>query len=180
MTVEGIDETRQYLSFKLDGEEFALEIYKVREVLDFTKITKVPQMPEFMKGVINLRGAVVPVMDLNRKFSIRDTERTVHTRIIIGEVCIEGEQTVLGVLADTVNEVMDLEPGNIEPVPRIGIRMNTEFIRGMGKRDEDFVMILDIDKVFSAEELSMITRPDQGALPGSAAAEGGAGALAGA
>lgn len=156
MSVEGITETRQYLSFKLNEEEFALDISKVREVLDFTKITRVPQTPEFMRGVINLRGSVVPVVDLNKKFGIKNTEKTVNTRIIIGEVSIEGDDTVLGVLADSVHEVMELEPESIEPAPKIGTRMNTDFIKGMGKREEEFVMILDIDKVFSAEDLASI------------------------
>ncbi|MEN6475308.1 MAG: chemotaxis protein CheW [Syntrophaceae bacterium] len=161
MSVESITETRQYLSFKLDEEEFALEIVKVREVLDLTKITKVPQTPDFVKGVINLRGAVVPVVDLKKKFGMMETERTVHTRIIIGEVAIDGETTVLGALADAVHEVMDLEPENIEPAPKIGTRLNTEFLKGMGKRNEEFVMILDIDKVFSAEDLAFVTQAEE-------------------
>ncbi len=157
MSVQGITEIRQYLSFKLDEEEFALDISKVREVLDFPKITRMPQAPEFMSGVINLRGAVVPVIDLKRKFGIKGTERTLDTRIIIGEVSIEGDGTVLGVIADAVNEVMELEPESIEAPPRIGTKMNTDFIKGMGKREEEFIMILDIDKVFSAQEISSIT-----------------------
>jgi purine-binding chemotaxis protein CheW len=157
MNVEAIMDTRQYLSFKLNKEEFALDISKVREVLDFTKITKVPQTPDFMKGVINLRGAVVPVVDLNKKFGIKDTEKTVNTRIIIGEIEIEGDQTVLGVLADSVHEVMELEPELIEPAPKIGTRLNTDFLKGMGKRDEEFVMILDIDKVFSSGDLELVS-----------------------
>jgi purine-binding chemotaxis protein CheW len=168
MSVEAITETRQYLSFKLEDEEFALDISKVREVLDFTKITKVPQTPEFMKGVINLRGAVVPVVDLNKKFGIKDTEKTVNTRIIIGEIDIEGDHMVLGVLADSVHEVMELEPEHIEPAPKIGTRLNTEFLKGMGKRDEEFVMILDIDKVFSFEDLAMVNQNNQSSLDGEA------------
>ena len=166
MSVEGINETRQYLSFKLEEEEFALDISKVREVLDFTKITKVPQTPDYMQGVINLRGSVVPVVDLNMRFGNKTTDKTVNTRIIIGEVSIEGDSTVLGVLADSVNEVMELGPESIEPAPRIGTRLNTDFIKGMGKREEEFVMILDIDKVFSAEELSLVTQtgPSTGAV----------------
>jgi len=165
MSVAGINEIRQYLSFKLDEEEFALDISKVREVLDFTKITKVPQAPDFMKGVINLRGSVVPVVDLNRKFGIRDTVKTVNTRIIIGEVEIEGYQTVLGVMADAVHEVMELEPESIEPAPRIGTRLDTDFLKGMGKREEEFVMILDIDKVFIPEELALLGRTDESGVP---------------
>ncbi len=158
MSVEGITETSQYLSFKLDEEEFALNIAKVREVLDFTRVTRVPQMPEFMQGVINLRGSVVPVVDLKLKFGMGKTARTVNTRIIIGEVQVEGDSTVLGALADSVHEVMELEPESIEPPPKIGTRLNTDFIKGMGKREDEFVMILDIDKVFSGEELALVSR----------------------
>jgi purine-binding chemotaxis protein CheW len=114
-----------------------------------------------MRGVINLRGAVVLVVDLNKKFGIKDTEKTVNTRIIIGQVNIEGDETILGVLADSVDEVMDLEPEKIEPAPRIGTRLNTDFLKGMGKRDEEFVMILDIDKVFSLEDLRTLNLKGQ-------------------
>jgi len=156
MSVPGITETTQYLTFKLDEEIFALDISKVKEVLDFTEITKIPKTPEFMKGVINLRGGVVPVVDMRLKFGMSETAKTVNTCIIIVEVTIEGETTVLGALVDSVQEVMDLEPGQIEPAPRIGTRLRTEFIRGMGKRDNHFIMILDIDKVFSADELAAV------------------------
>ncbi|MHB9099218.1 MAG: chemotaxis protein CheW [Syntrophales bacterium] len=156
MSVTGITETTQYLTFKLDEEIFALDISKVKEVLDFTEITKIPQTPEFMKGVINLRGGVVPVVDMRLKFGMSETARTVHTCIIIVEVDVEGETTVLGALVDSVQEVMDLDPGQIEPAPRIGTRLRTEFLRGMGKRDNHFLMILDIDKVFSADELAIV------------------------
>jgi len=158
MSVEGITQTTQYLSFKLDDEEFALDISRVREVLDFIRITKVPQTPDFMKGVINLRGSVVPVVDLNMKFGIKNTEKTVNTRIIIGEISIDGESTILGALADSVHEVMELEPDKIEPAPKIGTKLNTEFLKGMGKREEEFVMILDIDKVFSTDELDIFSQ----------------------
>ena len=156
MTVAGITETTQYLTFKLDEEIFALDILKVKEVLDFTEITKIPQTPEFMKGVINLRGGVVPVVDMRLKFGMAETVRTVNTCIIIVEVSLDDETTVLGALVDSVQEVMDLEPGQIESAPRIGTQLRTEFIRGMGKRDNHFLMILDIDKVFSADELAIV------------------------
>ncbi len=148
--------TTQYLTFKLEDEIFALDISKVREVLDFTTVTKVPKTPEFMRGVINLRGSVVPVVDLRLKFGMSRTEKTVNTCIIITEVTVDNETTVLGARADSVQEVMDLEPGQIEAAPKIGTRLNTEFIRGMGKRDNTFVIILDIDKVFSIDELALV------------------------
>lgn len=156
MSVKGITVTTQYLSFNLDEEEFALDISRVREVLDYTKITKVPQAFNFMKGVINLRGSVVPVIDLKEKFGIGTAEKTVLSRIIICEINIDEGLTVIGALADSVQEVMEIEPENIEPVPRIGTRLNTEFLKGMGKREDEFILILDIDKVFSADELFFV------------------------
>jgi len=157
MSTENGVETNQYLTFRLDKEDFALGIGKVREVLDYTAVTKVPQTPEFMRGVINLRGNVVPVVDMRLKFGMTKTEKTVNTCIIIVEVDMDGETTVLGALADSVQEVLDLEPDQIEPPPRIGSRLRTEFIRGMGKRDEQFIIILDIDRVFTSEELGTVT-----------------------
>ena len=150
------EENHQYLTFKLDDEVFALGIDKVREVLDYTSVTKVPQTPDFMRGVINLRGSVVPVVDMRLKFGMAKTEKTVNTCIIIVEINLEGETTVLGALADSVQEVLDLEPQQIEPAPKIGTKLRTEFIRGMGKRGDQFIIILDIDKVFSGEELSAV------------------------
>ncbi len=155
MSVENASRTGQYLSFKLGEEIFALDISKVREVLDFTVVTKVPQTPDFMLGVINLRGSVVPVVDMRLKFGLTRTEATVNTCIIIVEIEIDGETTILGALADSVQEVMELDPDQIEPPPRIGTRLKTKFIKGMGKRDGEFIIILNIDMVFSGEELSM-------------------------
>jgi purine-binding chemotaxis protein CheW len=156
MSVTNITETTQYLTFRLGEEIFALDIAKVREVLDYTNITKVPRTPEFMRGVINLRGNVVPVVDMRLKFGMTKTEQTVNTCIISVEISVDGDTTVLGVLSDSVQEVLDLGPDQIEPAPRIGTRLKTEFIRGMGKRDDHFVIILDIDKIFSADELSLV------------------------
>jgi purine-binding chemotaxis protein CheW len=146
----------QYLSFKLDDEVFGFDIGKVREILDFTTITRVPRSPDFMRGVINLRGSVVPVVDLRLKFGMPKAEKTVNTCIIIVEVTVDNEKTILGILADSVQEVMDLEPDNIEPAPRIGTRLNTEFIKGMGKKNNRFTIILDIERIFSTDDLSLV------------------------
>ena len=154
MSAVSSQETIQYLTFKLGEEVFAMDIAKVREVLDFTSVTKVPRTPEFMRGVINLRGSVVPVADLRLKFGMTKTEKTVNTCIIITEVTVDNETAVLGALADSVQEVVDLEPGQIEPAPKIGTRLRTEFIKGMGKQNENFIILIDIDKVFSSEELA--------------------------
>jgi len=150
-----VTETIQYLTFTLAEELFALDIGKVREVLDYTAVTRVPGTPEFMQGVINLRGSVVPVVDMRLKFGMPATEKGVNTCIIIVEVAVDGETTMLGAMADSVQEVLELGSDRIEPPPRIGTRLNIEFIRGMGKRDEEFIIILDIDKVFSLSELTI-------------------------
>lgn len=149
-------ESTQYLTFVLDREVFAVDVAKVREILEITSITKVPQVPDFMRGVINLRGCVVPVIDLRVKFGMQETAQTVNTCIIVVEVVMDGEVIVLGALADSVQEVIEMEPTQIEAAPHIGTHLKTEFLKGMGKHDGRFVMILDIDKVFSSLELSVL------------------------
>ena len=156
MSVIEITETRQYLTFKLGEEVFATDVAKVREVLDFTAITKIPRTPDFMSGVINLRGNVVPVVDLRLCFEMSKTEKTVNTCIVVVEMLLDGDLTMIGALADSVEEVIDLAPDEIEPAPKIGTQIRTDFIKGMGKRDSQFIMILDMDRVFSAEELSAV------------------------
>src|ERR1700675_585729 len=156
MRVTEITDTRQYLTFRLGDEVFATDVAKVREVLDFTTITKIPRTPEFVSGVINLRGNVVPVVDLRLCFEMTKTVKTVNTCIVVVEMVLDGEPTVIGALADSVEEVIDLEPDQIQPAPKIGTRIRTDFIKGMGKRESQFIMILDIDRVFSAEELSAV------------------------
>lgn len=156
MAVASISETRQYLTFNLGDEVFALDVAKVREILDFTTVTKVPQTPDFMRGVINLRGSVVPVVDMRLKFGMTMTEKTVDTCIVVTEIALENETTVIGALADSVQEVIEIEPDQIEPAPKIGTQIRTEFISGMGKHNGKFIMILNMDRVFSAEELDSV------------------------
>ena len=164
MTVAEKEETTTYLTFVLGTESFAVDVRNVREVLDFTDLTRVPRMPEFMRGVINLRGSVVPVIDMRLKFGMEKATDTVDTCVIVMEISLGGETTVVGALADAVKEVFDLEAGQIEPPPRIGTSLNTEFIRGMGKHDEEFIIILDVDRAFSAQELALVTEePSEGA-----------------
>ena len=147
----------QYLTFSLDKEQFAVDIRKVREVLEFSKVTKVPRTPDFMRGVINLRGSVVPVIDLRLKLGLSRTEATIDTCVIIIEVESAGESLVLGALADSVQEVIELDPKSIEPPPRIGTRVNIDFIRGIGKREEQFIMLLDINRVLTDEDLRVVS-----------------------
>lgn len=157
MSVPSIKDVRQYLTFKLGEEVFAMDVSHVREILEFTGVTKVPKTPDYMRGVINLRGSVVPVLDLRLKFGMSMTEKTVNTCIIVLEVSLEGEKIVLGALVDSVQEVFELDPEQIEPPPRIGIQIKTDFIKGMGKRNDHFIIILDIDRLFTSEELACAT-----------------------
>ncbi len=161
MSVSGITETVQYLTFTLSDEVFAIDVGKVREILELTTINKVPRTPEFMRGVINLRGSVVPVIDLRLNFGMERTEQTINTCIVVIEVELEGENIVLGALADSVREVVEMEPELIEPAPRLGTKLNTDFIKGMGKVDNEFVMILDVDKVFSTDDMTLVRQRSQ-------------------
>jgi purine-binding chemotaxis protein CheW len=154
--VGDIVRTDQYLTFTLAEETFAIEIVKVREVIDYVHLTHVPRMPVFLRGVINLRGSVVPVIDLRLILSMPAVEKTVDTCIIIAEVNMDGEPLHLGMLADSVQEVIDIDPSQIDPPPRLGAMLNTEFIRGMGKRGEGFFIILNIDQVLSSDEMAGI------------------------
>ncbi len=154
--MSAIEDSRQYLTFQLGEEVFAIDVANVREILEFTTVTSVPKMPEYMRGVINLRGSVVPVVDMRQKFGMSRTEKTINTCIVVVEVSYENEDIIMGALVDSVQEVFELQAGNIEPAPRIGTHARTEFIKGMGKRDDRFIIILDSSKVFSAEDLGTI------------------------
>lgn len=165
MAAASIEEIETYLTFTLGDEMYAVNVRNVREVLDVVSVTKVPRTPEFMRGVINLRGSVVPVVDMRLKFGMERTEESVNTCIIVMEINLDGESTVIGAMADSVKEVFDLEAQQIEPPPRIGTRLNTEFIEGMGKYDDEFIIILNIDKVFSADELALVGAAGEGTNP---------------
>jgi purine-binding chemotaxis protein CheW len=151
-----ITETTQYLTFRLGDEIFAVNVSQVREVLDVYDITSVPQSLDFIKGVINVHGSVVPVVDLRLKFGMSSSEQSIDSRVVVMELSIDGEETVLGSLADSVHEVMDLGPEQVEALPSIGSRRHTEFIKGIGKRDDDFIIILDINRIFSTDELTTV------------------------
>ena len=159
-----MNDTNQYLTFTLDGEQYALSVHKVREVLEYTKVTKIPKTAAYMKGVINLRGQGVPVIDLRSKFGLPVKENTKDTSIIVMEVEGNDGGVVLGALADSVQEVIELEPSQIEPPPRFGTRLATEFILGMGKKDDRFIIILDIDKIFNSDEVSLLNKTEQEAV----------------
>ena len=151
MTVDSIKTTGQYITFKLGDELFAINVAQVREVLDLSLITKVPTAPEYMRGVVNVRGNAIPVVDLRQKFGLAKAADTVQTRIVVLELELDGERVVLGGLADSVHEVIELEPNQINEPPRIGMRWRTDLIQGMGKRGDQFIIILDITKVFVSD-----------------------------
>jgi purine-binding chemotaxis protein CheW len=171
MSEQQISELDQYLTFTLGDELFALDIASVREILDDTNITRIPRTPEFMRGVLNVRGHAVPVVDLRLKFGMSRSEMTVNTCVIITEVEMEGERAILGALADSVQEVVEMPPSQIDPAPRMGAAIDVQFIKGMGKRNDRFIIILDIDRVFSAQELAAVSAAGGGRPAEAEAAE---------
>lgn len=142
-----------YLSFKLGEEVFAINVSKVLNILEMKPITRVPKSPDYLKGVINLRGTVLPVVDLRIKLGLPENNITVDTNIIVLNIEKEGETIMLGILIDAVREVLEFKTEEISPSPAIGTKYNSGFIKGMWRIDENFIMILDIDKVFSVEDI---------------------------
>lgn len=145
-----------YLTFKLNNELFAANVSKVLNILEMTKITEVPKAPNYMKGVINLRGTVLPVIDTKIKFNMGVTKFTANTCILVLDIDIEGESIHVGALVDSVQEVLEFDDKQIQPPPSIGSKYKSEFIEGMVKYDEEFIMILNMDLVFSLDELAML------------------------
>ena len=165
--VAGGAETRQYLTFQLSGEMYALRILNVKEIIEYGSLTEIPMMPGFIRGVINLRGAVVPVVDLSARFGNRQTEIGRRTCIVIIEVSDEQEDGSrtrhdIGVVVDAVSEVLEIPAGEIEPAPSFGAKIRADFIEGMGKVDGRFVIILDIRRVLSVDEMAMLAGVAQG------------------
>jgi len=144
------------LSFKVGQETFAASVTHVHEILELTKITKIPHAPAFMKGVTNLRGTVLPVVDTRIKFGFPTVEATPDTCIIVLNITVHDKSILVGALVDAVIEVFDAMADDIKPLPSIGSKYNTEFIKGTIKVGDDFILFLDIDKVFSTEELIQV------------------------
>ncbi len=144
---------QSYLTFKLGDEAFAAHVSRVINILEMVRITAVPRSPEYMKGVINLRGNVLPVIDTRIKFGLSATEFTKNTCIIVMNINIEEEKIDMGILVDSVTEVVEIEDSQILPPPSIGAKYKSKFIDGIIKNDEQFIMLLDMDKVFSTDEI---------------------------
>ncbi len=144
----------KFLTFALSNEEYGIEILRAREIIGLMDITTVPQTPDYMKGVINLRGKVIPVIDLRLKFSMSEEVHTKETCVIVVEV----NNTQIGIIVDSVSEVLDIKSGEIEEAPSFGQGIDTDFIMGMGKTKEQIIILLDIEEVLSPEELEMVNQ----------------------
>lgn len=155
----------QYLTFSLSGGEYAIAVLRVREIIEHESVTRVPSTPDFVRGVINLRGRVVPVVDLALKFGLAPSPVTKRTCIVIVEAGSAGERVVMGVLADAVNQVVDFAAGEIEAPPSFGAPIRVDFLAGLGKLGDEFVLILDTDRVLSTDELSGVAAAQGGAAP---------------
>lgn len=179
MTASKHDEniSNQYLTFTLREEDYAIDIAKVREVLDVTAMTKIPQMPSYISGVINLRGNVVPVLDLGARLGMSPIVPGVNTCVMIVETEIGDSTVAMGALSDSVQMVLDIHASEIEEVPRMGTNIDTDFISGMGRHNDKFLIILNIDKVLAqkGEDLSLCLDMDTllAAEPGNAGVESG-------
>jgi len=147
----GGSDSTEILTFGLAGQAFALEATIVSEILDVVPITTVPNAPLHAPGLINVRGKVVPLVDLRVRLGMPRQDNSIDTRIVVIEIILDGEPTIVGLLADKVYEVTEINPDSIEPTPRVGMKWRPEFIRGIGRRGNDFLVVLDIDRVFSAD-----------------------------
>jgi purine-binding chemotaxis protein CheW len=156
------EEDRQYLTFNLKEAMYAIGILHIKEILEYSNVTPVPMMPNFIKGVINLRGAVVPVVDLAARFGGPQSNIVKRTCIVIIEVLNDDVMQDIGVMVDAVSEVIEISYNDIEPAPAFGAQIRADFIQGMGKINGDFVIILQVDKVLSVEEMTMVSSLTQG------------------
>lgn len=154
----GSENDGQYLTFLLSGEMFAIGILAIKEIIEFSHLTTVPMMPDFVRGVINVRGAVVPVVDLSARFGGKASEVTRRSCIVIIEAKVEGgDQQDIGVMVDAVSAVLEIPATEIEPPPSFGARIRVDFIKGMAKVEGRFVILLDVDRVLSVEEMAQLS-----------------------
>jgi purine-binding chemotaxis protein CheW len=143
----------RYLTLTLGGESFAIDIFAVREILDYTDITRIPQTPAYMRGVVNVRGNAVPVVDLGVKLGLGEVTRTINTRIVIVEMRHDGEVSMMGALADSVKEVLELDTSSIAPPPSLGASVDVACIQGIARHESRFILLLDVDRVFGSGEV---------------------------
>ena len=148
----------KYITFFLDSEEYGVEIYKVKEIIGIMDITSVPSTPTYIKGVLNLRGKIVPIIDLRLKFGLEFKEYADRTSIIVIEMDINGKITPIGIVVDTVEKVLQINEEDIEETPSFGVNINTEFILGMAKVEDTVKILLNINKILTSEELTFINK----------------------
>ena len=156
-----VDEQDQHLTFDLSGEELAVPVLNIREIIRYGKLTRMPMVPEFIEGVINLRGNVVPVINLSSKFGLKKNDADKRTCIIIMEVEMNGDNVIMGVVVDKVLQVIAIPDANIEPSPTLGANIQTNFIKGMARIEDGFIVILNISRVLSAEEIAVVSDMEQ-------------------
>ena len=147
----------QFLTFALNSEEYGIEILRTREIIGVMDITTVPQTPDFMKGVINLRGKVIPVIDLRLKFSMQEEEYTQETCIIV----VEANNSQVGIIVDSVSEVLNIKNGEIENTPSFGQGIDTDFLMGLGKVNEKIIILLDIEQILSSEVMDIVKQIEE-------------------
>lgn len=162
---------KQYLTFFIADEEFAIGIQRVKEIIEYAEVTRVPKVPGWIRGVINLRGNVVPVVDLAVRFGLPERPVSKTTCIVVAEVKQDSENTVMGIVADAVNQVIDLAPEDIEAPPAFGTQVRLDYLAGMGKLGKKFALILNIDCVLSATELLAVASVNAATIESRANAE---------
>lgn len=156
-TNETIEPVNQYLSFALAGDDYALSVVHVREIIECSTLTRVPGVPAWIRGVLNLRGSVVPVIDLALKFGMAPTAITRRTCVIVVELTLDNEQIVMGVMAESVDQVLDLAANSIQPPPPFGPKVRIDCIEGMGDHNGKFVVLLNMDRILSSSDLAAAT-----------------------
>jgi len=154
-----VEKGGKYLTFALGAEEYGLEIVKVRQIIGHMETTNVPQTPDYVKGVINLRGQIIPVLDLRTKFGMPTVDVTDRTCIIVVEISRDNHNFEVGIVVDYVQEVLDIQGGNIEPTPQFDATVNTDFILGIGKVEGDVKILLDIDEVLNCADFTGLNLP---------------------
>jgi len=161
MSSSSIGETNEFLTFILAGEDDAIEVSKIESVLEYTKITQLPGTDETIKGVINLRGRALPVVDLRMVLNLETAEINLNTSIVVMFIESEGEVVTVGGLVDSVKEVIEILPEDIQEAPKVGIRIKDSFIIGMAQKDDTFIIILDIDKILQADQMAAVVETDK-------------------
>ncbi len=154
-----VAEGQQYVTFSLNDEEYAIDAINVQEIMELANITKVPHLPEYLKGVINLRGTIIPVVDMKMKFAMKGEAARKHTCVIVTEF----SGGIMGLIVDAVSDVLHLPEESIAATPSFGTKINTDFIKGLGKVNDRLVLVLDIDKVLSEEEAALVSEAAAGA-----------------